>query len=72
MTVKRTQARIRVQVAVWVDLGATWGEDCTVAQVRGQGEEDALNRLGRLLGADPHVRVAGVTAHEIVIGPVDA
>lgn len=47
MSAKRTRASIRVQVAVMVDLGTVWGPDSTIAQVRRQGEEEAINRLQR-------------------------
>ncbi len=42
-------ASARVQLTIEVDVGSSWGGDCTVAQVHKQGEEEAIGCVRQLL-----------------------
>ena len=66
-------ASARVQVTLLVsDLG-TWGEDCTVGQIRKQAVEAAHRKVAALIGASGNdlrsIKVSGVpTVTDIIFG----
>jgi hypothetical protein len=49
MSEPRYSANARVQLTIEVDVGSSWGSDCTVAQVHKQGEEEAIGCVRQLL-----------------------
>jgi hypothetical protein len=61
-------ATIRVQVLVEVAVGASWGDDCSVGQVRKQGVEEAVGAVTRLVHVEgSKVRVVGAVASDMVL-----
>jgi len=47
---------IKVQLIVFVDCSSTWGDDCTIGQVKKQAIEEALHIAQRSLKKDPLVK----------------
>lgn len=43
---------VRVRLLVEVDLGSTWGADCSVGQVRAQATREATEMLQRRLAKE--------------------
>jgi hypothetical protein len=61
-------ATVRVHVLVEVTLGASWGDDCSVGQVRAQGTREAVDAVRRLVHVDgSKVRVVEAVASDMVI-----
>jgi hypothetical protein len=58
MSDTKTTATAIVSVTLAVEVGSSWGGDCTMAQVKKQATEEAVRRLGHLRGqtSDRHVQ----------------
>lgn len=64
-------AKVTVRLVVEVNTSATWGEDCSVGQVRSQGSQAALNALSDALFGDGkgrgRFRIVSQTACDMVV-----
>ena len=71
MTTK--SATVKVRLVVEVDAPGTWGEDCTVAQIRSQGQQSAIGALTRVLSDDnerrghPRFHIVAIDAVHMVV-----
>lgn len=63
----KTTATVRVRVVIGVDVGAAWGDDCTVAQVRKQGAEAGENIVRNALAGEKRLKVLGVESLEMTV-----
>lgn len=61
----KTKATARVTVVLVVDLGASWGADCSVGQVFAQAADDARGRVTRLIGTGNGVSIADVKVSDV-------
>jgi hypothetical protein len=55
----RTTATVRVRVAVDVDVGSAWGQECTIGQAHSQAMDSALNAVRTCIekGGRANIRV---------------
>lgn len=61
----RTRATVRVVVGV--EVGATWGDDCPVSQVRRQGSEAGEAAVRRALDGAKGLTILGVESLEMTV-----
>lgn len=57
-----------VKLTVTVEVSSTWGETCTVGQVKKQAREEALHFAMRALQNDP--RIKAINAGEVTLSAV--
>ena len=63
----RQTATVRVTVVVEVSLNSTWGPDCTMQQVYGQGTQEAIAHVRNRLQTATGCRVVGATSTDIMV-----
>lgn len=63
----KTKATVRVRVVLGVEVASTWGDNCSVAQVRKQGVDAAEAIVRRALKDAAEVKVLGVESLEMTV-----
>jgi hypothetical protein len=51
---QKKTASARVTVTVEIDVGSSWGDDCSVGQVHDSASREALGKLRHLIETDGH------------------
>lgn len=52
-------AKARVTVTLDIDASSTWGDDCTVGQIKKQALDDANMKLTKALGSQTDIKIIG-------------
>lgn len=63
----KTKATVRVRVVVGVEVSSTWGDNCTVSQVRQQGSQEGEAAVRKALSEDKRLKVLGVESLEMTV-----
>ena len=59
--------RAKVTVELVIEVNSRWGDDCPMKQVRQQAMEEAINKVGKVVGEARGFKSLRTVGHEIIV-----